>query len=109
MHAGTLRHRITLQELVLNAATTRDAHGGMVETWVDVCTVWASVEPMRAVEIMRANQVDARITHRLTIRYQGGITSAMRAVFGTRVFLFLSVINPDERRIMLEMLAMETV
>lgn len=108
MQAGKLRHRITIQELILNAATTRDMHGGIVEDWADVVTVRASVEPIRAVEIFRANQVDTRITHRITLRYQSGITTAMRAVFGKRIFLFLSVINPDERRIMLEMLAMET-
>jgi SPP1 family predicted phage head-tail adaptor len=107
MQAGSLRHRITIQELNLSETTTRDDHGGIVEDWRDVVTVWASVEPIRAVEIYRANQVDARITHRITTRYQAGITTAMRALFGTRTLLFLSVINPDERRIMLEMLAME--
>ncbi len=109
MQAGLLRHRITIQQLDPNAATTRDAHGGIVENWQDVVTVWAQVEPLRAVEILRANQVDARITHRITMRYQGGINSSMRIAFGSRIFLLLSVINPDERRIMLEMLAMESV
>lgn len=108
MQAGKLRHRITIQRLNAHAATTRDAHGGFVEEWLDVVSVWGSVEPLRAVEILRANQVDARITHRITTRYQHGVTTAMRVLFGTRVFLLLSVINPDERRILLEMLAMES-
>lgn len=107
MRAGTLRHRVTIQALNLNAASTRDAHGGIVEEWRDVLDVWAQVEPIRAIEMFRANQVDARITHRVTMRYQRGIDTSMRIQFGGRVFLLLSVINPDERRQLLEMLAME--
>lgn len=107
MQAGKLRHHVIIEALVANMATIRDVHGGLVETWAPFAESWASIEPIRAVEIFRAGQVDARITHRVTMRYQSGIETAMRILFGTRVFLLLSVANPDERGIMLEMLAME--
>lgn len=108
MQAGPLRHRVTLQRLDVNATTTRDDHGGIVEQWEDVRSVWAQVEPIRAVEILRANQVDPRITHRVTMRYQEGIDSSMRVMLGERAFLLLSVIDPEERHKMIEMLAMES-
>lgn len=107
MQAGKLRHPLTIQRLSL-APTTRDDHGGMREDWLDVANTWGSVEPIRAVEIFRANQVDARITHRIMTRYCSGVDASMRVKFGERVFLLLSVVNVEERNIMLEMLAMET-
>lgn len=103
MQAGTLRHRVTIQAL----SAQRDDHGGIVETWVPVLSVWASVEPLRSQEIFRAQQVDARLTHRVTMRYQAGLTSAMRLVHNHRVLLIISIANPDERNRMVEILAME--
>lgn len=110
MQAGKLRHQIVIERLNTSRGTTRDAHGGVVEDWVSVFhgPIWANIEPLRAVEILRANQVDARITHRIETRYHPGIDASMRAVFQGRVFLLLSVIDPGERHISLDMLAMES-
>lgn len=35
--AGSMRHRITIQQPINN----RDEYGGVVQLWVDVATVWA--------------------------------------------------------------------
>ncbi|WP_395585520.1 head-tail adaptor protein, partial [Pseudomonas syringae group genomosp. 7] len=44
--SGTLRHRVLIQQQV----TTRDSDGIEQTSWVDVATVWASVEPLSARE-----------------------------------------------------------
>lgn len=77
MNAGELRQRVTIQE----PNDTRDALGGLVAGWSDVATVWAKVEPVSGREIVEADAVEARITHRVVIRWRDGLRTDMRAVF----------------------------
>lgn len=104
MQAGKLRHRVAIQAL----SEQRDDHGGTVETWHTTRYVSARVEPLRGVEIFRAQQVDARITHRITLRYQPGITSAMRIVHDGRALHILSLGDVEERHRMIELFAQES-
>lgn len=50
--AGQLRHRITLQV----STTTRDDYGGTIQTWADVATVWASVDPLSPTQMVGAKE-----------------------------------------------------
>lgn len=65
MRAGPMRHRATLQTYT----PTRDATGGVVESWTDVATVYARVEPIRGREALEAEQILAEADTRVTIRY----------------------------------------
>jgi SPP1 family predicted phage head-tail adaptor len=80
--AGKLRHRIKLQ----SKSEIRNDHGEMEDSWTDVATVWARVTPKAATEAMESLQSVGRLTHEITIRARAGITSNMRALFGTREF-----------------------
>lgn len=102
---GKLRHRVTLQELV----KTDDGYGGIVETWQDVATVWAAIEPLRGNERYTAQQVQSELTHKVTIRYRAGIKPQMRILYGNRVFDIEAVIDVDERHRWLELLCSEVV
>lgn len=102
---GKLRHRITLQELV----KTDDGYGGIVETWQDVATVWAAIEPLKGTERYQAQQVQSELTHKVTIRYRAGIKPQMRILYGNRVFDIEAVIDVDERHRWLELLCSEVV
>lgn len=94
MRAGALRHRITIQQKTIGT----DAFGGPTETWADVCTVNASIEPLNGRELILAQSVNAETTERIRIRYRSGITAAMRIVFGARLFnITAPPINPEER------------
>lgn len=96
--------------LTLQARTqTADATGQLLETWSDVARVWASVRPLAGRELLLAKQAQARLSHRITILYRAGITPTMRAVMGSRVFHFESVINRDEANEELLIEAVETV
>jgi len=72
---GKLDRRITIQR----AATARGAAGGVVESWVDVCTCWAGWEPMplRSGESFVADQRTAKQKCVFTIRFREGIDSKM--------------------------------
>lgn len=74
--AGDLRHRVLIQQQV----TTRDEDGVQTTSWVDVATVWASVEPLSAREFIQSGQTQAAVTARITIRYRAGLLPTMRLV-----------------------------
>lgn len=105
MRAGDLRHRVTIQQL----SALSDGMGGVRETWQDVATVWAAVEPMEGRERYEAQQIQAELTHRVRLRYRPGITPKMRVVHKGRIFQIEAVINRAERNRELILLCAEEV
>lgn len=79
MRAGQLRHRITLQRPV----ATQDEWGDPSPSWEDVATVAASIESISGREFFSAQQVQADVTTRITIRWRNGIEPAMRITHAT--------------------------
>jgi SPP1 family predicted phage head-tail adaptor len=73
---GRLQHIITIQ----SKAKTTDAYGGTIDTWSNLATVWASVEPLMGREMMAAQAAQSEITTRFRIRYLDGVDSTMRIV-----------------------------
>jgi SPP1 family predicted phage head-tail adaptor len=103
MNSGQLRHRIEIQ----GKTETRDARGGVVETWATIGLRWGSVEPLRPRELFQAQQVDARVSHRIIMRHYPGLTDQHRIRYGTRIFHLMSPINSQERQRVTELMAME--
>lgn len=93
MRAGRLRHRIAFQ----TSTDTKDAGGGLVETWTTINTVWGAVIPLSGRELANAQMMNSEITHRLEIRYLSTINAKGRALFGSRIFPLFGVLNIDER------------
>ena len=56
-----------------------------------------------------ANCLEPITTHRITTRYWPNVTADMRLLYGTRIFTILSIINPEERNITLQILAKEGI
>ena len=105
MRAGTLRHKVVIQQ----NTPTRDSYGAEVEAWTDYATVWASIEPARGREFWESQQVNAEVTGKISIRYLAGITPKMRVKHGSRIFEIISVINPEERNRELQLMVKEKV
>lgn len=84
--AGKLDQRVTIQEPI-----TSTHEGEVTEIWSDVATVWAEVHPLAGDESADAEQLKARLTHRLRIRYRSDLTltSRMRAKLGSRILKFV--------------------
>ena len=101
MRAGTLDERCALQERV----TTTDEDGHESESWRVVAHVWASIENLKAEERVEAQQRKGLRTHRIRMRYRGGVTSAMRLVNGTVVYNVDAVTEGFGRRRSLELMA----
>jgi SPP1 family predicted phage head-tail adaptor len=74
MHAGPLRHRVRLYRRILS----RQGSGAMVNSYQEVATVWASIEPLRGDEFFAGQQVQGKTWTRIRIRYRPGITRTMQ-------------------------------
>lgn len=104
MRAGQLRHRVTIQTL----AEVQNAFGEVPQLWQDAVECWASIEPLSGRELFAAQQVRPEVTHRITMRYRE-IGPKNRIMFGTRAFHIDSILNKDERNVMLTIMAFEKV
>jgi len=105
MNPGKLRHRITIQQ----RSSEQDGYGGQIDTWDDVATVWASVEPLTGRALFAAQELNSEVTIKITMRYRAGITYAMRVAYGTRTFDILAPIDPEERHIELHLMCKEMI
>ena len=105
MRAGTLRHRITIQE----QTDTADGMGGFSTTWTDLFDMRVAIWPLSAKERLEAMKLGVEVTHKIRGRYRSGITPKNRIKFDTRIFNITSMINPDERNRTLDMLATEEI
>lgn len=110
---GALRHRLVIEA----EGPAGDGGGGQgADPWANairVATVWGQIVPLTGprtgAETSRAARLEARVTHRITLRWRPGILARHRIRFGDRVFNIRSVTNRDERNRVLEILAEEGV
>ena len=98
IQCGNFRHRVSIQ----SGTFTQDSMGENIPpTWATDNTVWGAVEPVSGKETFQADQVDARVTHMVIMRYYPGLTSEMRILYvkdaDSRVLNIESVRNIDER------------
>ena len=98
MSIGSRRKRVTLQ----NRGNTLDEYGQRVNTWVDVATVWASIEPVSGNERLHGLQVNSEITSKVETRYRSEfadptIIDNWRILYGTRKMNIQATLNEDER------------
>lgn len=103
MKIGTLRHRIQIQTKTIS----EDSLKQQIESWTDVDTVWARIEPLSGREYFQARQEIAEVSVKVTVRYRNDIAPSMRLRFEDRIFEVLSVINPEERCILLLLMCKE--
>jgi SPP1 family predicted phage head-tail adaptor len=104
--AGRRRKLVTIEEPVEGA---QDAFGQPAVTWQTVTKAWAAVEPFSGSERFTAGQVQAEVTHRVTILYRTGITPRCRIVLGDRTLQIAAVVNRQERDRELELLCTEAI
>ena len=105
INAGQLDKRVKIQQ----ATVARDAHGQPIETWSDLASVWASIEPLRGREFFAARQFQAETTHKLTGHWISGVLPTMRISHGSRTFGIEAVINVGERNRVLELMCTEVL
>jgi len=95
MRAGTLRHRIQIQQKTV----TQNTYGEEIVAWAELTTVWGSVEDLSGREFYEARQVPAaEVTTRVCIRYRSDVEPTMRVIHGGRTLEIVSVLDPEGRK-----------
>lgn len=106
VNPGLLRHRVDVQE----RTDHNDSFGTPIPSWSAIgIGIKANVEPLIGRELFQARQLYAEVTHRITLRYLDEITAKHRIMMGARVFDILSVLNIEERNLLIEIMAKEIV
>lgn len=109
MAASRYRHYITLQTKIISI----DTYGEEDITWNDEFNSFAEIKPVRGNEYYNAQQIQSSITHKITMRYctlnDGSRIkpSNSRIIYDDRIFNIQSIININERSIILEFMAIE--
>jgi SPP1 family predicted phage head-tail adaptor len=93
VNVGAMRHRVTVQ----NFTTTTNALNQRQKTPTAVGEYWADIVSLTGRELVRAQQVNAEITHKVTMRYQGEIKASYTLLFNGRTFHVLWVDNVGQR------------
>lgn len=75
LHAGRLRHRITVQYQI---ETQNQDTGAVDVTWADFANVWAAIEPLSAREFIASQSETSKVMNKIYIRYNQAIDAKMR-------------------------------
>ena len=103
MNPGALNARLTLEAPV----ETPDGAGGVTRGYAAVATLWASVTPASAQEIVEAVKLGVTITHRIALRFSADVTPQHRLRDGARVFRIVTLRDRDGRKRFLDIAAQE--
>lgn len=108
MHTGRLRHRVTIKR----PSEVQNATGEIVPTWVNVATVWASVEAVSGGELLKADIAVAEGTVRVRMRYVDDVTPECRIIVltdGDRILEIVHINNVHGRNAEYEIMCREDV
>lgn len=83
MRAGKLRHRVKIQRFTTGAQDPLT--GDITADWVDLATVWASVEPLSVREFIQSSAGQSQLTARITMRHRD-VQASDRILFRDKVY-----------------------
>lgn len=78
---------------IVSPDETSDDGYGEPGTATILSNVWANVEDLTGLELVRAQMIADKSTHRITVRYHAEIESKMRAVFEGHTYHIQSVLD----------------
>lgn len=102
--AGELTQRIAFQR---DESSTVDDYGQVTRAWNTYYTTWASVRPLSGREQEQGMARQASISHRVRMRFKGGVLHGDRISMGNRILEIVSIRNIDEGSWELEIDAVE--
>ena len=107
LNSGKLRHKILLER----EEKVKDNTGGFTSTWVTHKTLYAHIEPLTGMtnrgEVFHASKLEARISHRIHIRYFTDIKETDRLNYNGRYMQIRKILNMEERNQWIELHAEE--
>lgn len=103
INPGEFRHKVTIEE---NRRIQND-YGEEVNEWQKVAETYAAIYPINGREFFAAESVNSEVTHKIQMRYICGIKPDMRVKYDDRIFHIQSVINFQERNVLLQLMCKE--
>jgi SPP1 family predicted phage head-tail adaptor len=101
MHAGRLRHLVTLQE---NQPTIDPVDGAETDNWVEIQTVWGELRTLSGKEYLASRESHADLTGKIRIRYRAGLEPLRwRAIVSDQTYNIEYIGDVDGRRRELEL------
>jgi head-tail adaptor len=106
MNIGSLNRRITY---TVFAASTPTATGGYTKGAGTDATTWCSAKPLSQSESLNNGLQLGQAAYEFTFRYEQGtnITQAVELTYETRTFRVISIIEIDENKRVVKILANE--
>lgn len=101
MRAGSLRHRVTLYDLV----ESRDAIGGVTEGWGNSRDRWASADQQSAREYLAVQGVGEEAAMKFVLRYDPTFSMTSKIEWNGSAFYPSSVRDVEGRTRTLEVVA----
>ncbi len=97
MLSSKLRHRIDIQELVIDQDSET---GAQIEAWEDILTDEpAEIVPLSGREFIAADAKQAGVVARMTVRYHPGVKPSMRVIHESSYYQIRAVLpDPTNRR-----------
>ena len=102
---GKLNKRIDIKE----KGRVSDGGGGFTTGEVEVINTWANINTLSGREFWQAQQMEAEVSHKVTIRFRKGIKRTQVIYFQDRKFEIQYVFNRDEANKYLELYCLEKV
>lgn len=93
--AGEMRHRLLIEEPI----ETPDSEGGMSRSFAPLTMIWAKIDPLRGRGDVEFDALQARITHRITIRSGVDLSLRHRLSEGGRYFIIHAFRAPADDRL----------
>ena len=100
---GNLKSKIS----IMRNANVSDSCGGYINEWILVKECRASVKPLRANEIYKAQQIQQETTHNIIIRYFEGLQNSDIIRHKGKEYEISSVINVDNESKFFELICIE--
>ena len=99
MSIGRMRFEVELQK----PTNTRDAGGGITESYTTLSNLYADIKQTRGSESLRQGQVKEQTTHVFTIRYRRDIGTNYRILYDSDFYNIRNINNLDNRNRYLEL------
>lgn len=94
MEPGRLRHRVTIEELVV----TLDSDGGQVEDWVPMTPLLpAEITPLSGRELIAAQATQSKVATRIVLRYRPGLDKASMRIVHRQTIYSVEAWIPDPK------------
>lgn len=100
---GNLKSKIS----IMRNANVSDGCGGYMDEWNPIKECRASIKPLRANEVYKAQQIQQETTHNIIIRYFEGLQNSDIIKHKEKKYEISSIINVDNESKFYELICVE--